>query len=158
MDKAIEAALRERFDAKWTPEPNSGCWLWTGWMSTNGYGRFWNGTRGVQAHRFSYEKATGRTIPVGLEIDHRCRMRSCVNPDHLEAVTHTQNLRRSPDTLASVSARKTHCPQGHAYSPENIYLIGNNRKCKQCHNKRRNEIRRRQRALSSTGEDEHDAG
>ncbi len=74
-------------------DPNTGCWLWL--LATNlpGYGVRRRGRGQVYAHRAAYEARFG-PIPVGLEIDHRCRQPSCVNPDHLEAVTHAENVRR----------------------------------------------------------------
>lgn len=70
------------------------CWLWFGDRKDTGYGRYKFGRKNVAAHRFTYELAKG-PIPEGLEIDHLCRVRNCVNPDHLEAVTHLVNVRRS---------------------------------------------------------------
>jgi len=75
------------------PEPNSGCWLWTKAVMANGYGLIMTSTGVRTAHRVSYEAHKGE-IPAGLELDHKCRVRSCVNPDHLEAVTKTENVRR----------------------------------------------------------------
>src|SRR6202030_118623 len=83
--------ITDKFDRHWIPEPNSGCWLWLGACNEFGYGKFGK----VKAHRFSYEREKG-PIPDGLEIDHLCRNKSCVNPDHLEAVTHGENRRRVP--------------------------------------------------------------
>lgn len=72
--------------------PN-GCWLWTGTIERTGYGRFWLGGRQEIAHRASYALLIG-PIPEGLTIDHLCRVRACVNPDHLEPVTLAENIRR----------------------------------------------------------------
>ena len=89
----------ERFDAKWTPEPNTGCWLWTGATTPGGYGRLTVGSqidgtrRQVRAHRRSYERLVG-PIPDGLDLDHLCRTPGCVNPEHLEPVTRRENIRR----------------------------------------------------------------
>jgi hypothetical protein len=91
------------------------CWLWTGALHDLGYARFSVGGLRVYVHRYSYELANGQ-IPEGLTIDHLCRVRHCVNPDHLEAVTHRENLRRSPIQPTTVNARKTRCPYGHLYS------------------------------------------
>lgn len=85
----------ERFTAKYEVRPD-GCWQWTGTTggSTARYGYFtWNGRRGM-AHRFAYEHFVG-PIPEGLEIDHQCQNKLCVNPSHLEPVTHAVNRERS---------------------------------------------------------------
>lgn len=70
----------------------TGCWRWLGHCLSSGYGRV--GARGILAHRLAYEELVG-PIPDGLEIDHLCRNRGCVNPAHLEPVTHVENLRRA---------------------------------------------------------------
>lgn len=105
----------ERFTSKFVPEPNTGCWLWTAQASRDGYGKFkYDG--GQLAHRFAYEVAKG-PIPDGLRIDHLCRQRCCVNPDHLEAVTHRENVIRGLGGML-----KTHCPHGHEYTAENTQI------------------------------------
>lgn len=91
------------------------CWLWTGKRHSLGYARFWvNGQREF-VHRYAYELLVG-SIPDSLEIDHLCRVRHCVNPDHLEAVTHKENLRRAPNQVTTVNARKERCIRGHEFS------------------------------------------
>jgi hypothetical protein len=93
----IPPALREpdaRFDAKVDRSDPDGCWLWTGTLRS-GYGRFRADGRLVQAHRYSYERAVG-PIPADRQLDHLCRVRRCVNPDHLEPVTPSENVLRSP--------------------------------------------------------------
>ncbi len=107
-------------------EPNSGCWLWAGWGSTR-YGRMYHPDtkKKITAHRFIYEETRG-DIPEGKELDHLCRNTWCVNPSHLEPVTHIENVRRgvrkNPNGYGSHNRNKTHCPQGHEYSLENTYI------------------------------------
>jgi len=88
----------------------SGCWLWIGKLR-NGYAQFFVDGKYVQAMRWAYEQTHGQ-LPPGLEPDHLCRKRSCVNPDHGEAVTRRVNLQRG-DTIPARHSAKTHCPRGH---------------------------------------------
>lgn len=130
----------ERFEAYYEPEPNSGCWLWTGTVNNWGYGvlRVVVDGRGTTtpAHRFSYEAHVGK-IATGLELDHLCRNRQCVNPTHLEPVTHRENTMRS-DAISAINARKTRCSRGHEFSPENTTVVvtkktGPYRRCNTCY-------------------------
>ncbi len=86
------------------------CEIHKGYIQSNGYGK----SGKSYAHREAYVETYGE-IPDGLEIDHLCRTRSCVNPQHLEAVTHQENMARS------LPAQKTHCINGHEFTPENTY-------------------------------------
>lgn len=99
-------------------EKTSTCWLWTKKLNPAGYGQFYAGViyqRGsagkTYAHRYAYELMVG-PIPQGYDIDHLCRVRNCVRPDHLEAVTHRENMLRG-DTIAARMAARTHCNHGH---------------------------------------------
>jgi hypothetical protein len=110
---------------------STGCWLWTGVLGVDGYARVSVGGRLRSAHRTSYEVHVG-PIPEGLQIDHLCRVRHCVNPEHLEPVTAQTNTRRG-QTIAAKHAATTHCPQGHEYTPENTYSSKRGeRDCRQC--------------------------
>ena len=104
------------------------CWLWTGRIDRGGYGRY--GENGGGAHRTSYEWFVG-PIPDGLHIDHLCRVRRCVNPDHLEPVTCRENLMRG-EGIAVKNARKTHCKYGHPFTPESTYNERGHRMCREC--------------------------
>ena len=107
------------------------CWLWTGYKQPNGYGTFRLGGKMRYAHRVSYEHYVG-PIPEGAETDHLCKVRHCVNPDHLDPVTHKVNMHRG-DTLAAKHAAKTHCPQGHEYAGDNLYVdTKGSRRCRAC--------------------------
>jgi hypothetical protein len=114
-----------------SPEPNSGCWLWVG-ATSRGYAirvdRNRPGTKKV--HRQVYEDLVGR-VPEGLDLDHLCRVRCCVNPAHLEPVTRSENVRRGAGP--SLNSSKTHCPKGHPYEEANVYRYRGRRYCRQCH-------------------------
>ena len=112
------------------------CWIWKGNRSAWGYGRFFTGKtiggnpRFVYAHRWSYEYFVG-PIPIGLQVDHLCRVHSCVNPGHLEPVTLRDNILRGVSITAKHS-RQTHCVNGHPFTPDNTYRYGRKRKCREC--------------------------
>jgi hypothetical protein len=133
----LPTPLAEYMAARSMPEPNSGCWLWTGTMFPNGYGmvRNVNARRGAAlAHRVSYELHC-QPIPDGLVIDHLCRNRCCVNPAHLEPVTFTENCVRGVGLKKghAFQRAKTHCPKGHPYDEANTYWRkGGARGCREC--------------------------
>lgn len=123
--------LPERFEASIAYCPTTGCWLWQGPAMGNGYGVFNVGHKHFSAHRFAYESLKG-PIPEGLTIDHLCRNRACVNPDHMEPVTNVVNVMRGI-SLAAQNARKTHCKRGHEFTAENTLVSGGRRQCRACH-------------------------
>lgn len=107
------------------------CWLWTAGLRL-GYGQFWTNGYSHLAHRISYLLAHGALPPKELHIDHLCRVRNCVNPEHLEAVTPKVNILRG-EGLSAKKARQTHCLQGHPLSGLNLYKDQYGyRQCKAC--------------------------
>ncbi len=133
--------LAERFWAK--VEKSDGCWTWTG-ANYIGYGQISEGGRDgrlLKAHRVAYELLVG-PIPDGLDLDHLCRNPSCVNPAHLEPVTHRENLRRGMG-LVGINARATHCKNGHPFDEANTYHPRRGgRDCRRCKYVRRAAHRR----------------
>jgi hypothetical protein len=116
------------------------CWIWTG-TTRHGYGRIYREGRLQEAHRWYYEQANG-PIPEGLQINHLCRVPSCVNPDHLEPVTRAENVRRGYEANPV-----THCRRGHEFTPENTILVPGGKMCRICDNarQRRSYYRRKAR-------------
>lgn len=110
------------------------CWVWVGTLGGNGYGKVYFNGKPRWAHRVVYE-LHGNKIPHGLELDHLCRNPLCVNPSHLEPVTHRENMMRAPHTARHIHAAKTHCPSGHPYSPENTTVYRGMRYCRICSRK-----------------------
>ena len=123
--------LEERIQSKIMPV-GTGCWLWTGGLQ-RGYGRFSFDGRCQRAHRVIYELLVG-SISEDLEIDHLCRVKSCVNPAHLEAVTHQENIRRGmTGKVNHWNSRKTHCKRGHPLSGYNLYQRPTGQRvCREC--------------------------
>lgn len=110
----------------------SGCWLWTAAIAWNGYGNFRLEGRSAFAHRVAYTWIVG-PVASELDLDHLCRVRNCVNPEHLEPVTRRENLLRG-EGITAVNAKKTHCPKGHPYNETNTYRppTGHSRGCRIC--------------------------
>ena len=123
-----------KFEDKYIPEPNSGCWLWIAGELGTGYGAFTIDGRRFCAHRVSYEHHVAN-IPEGLVLDHLCRVRCCVNPQHLEPVTQQENVRRGDAgiSLSKFYAQKTHCAKGHPWGGENLIVEpSGRRRCAVC--------------------------
>lgn len=126
-------SFEERFWSR--VRKTDGCWLWTGTFGSAGYGMLsrggGRGARSVGAHRAAYELMVG-PIPAGLQIDHLCRVRACVNPAHLELVTVRENVLRG-EGITARNKRATHCKRGHEFTPENTHITPRGgRKCLPC--------------------------
>lgn len=111
----------------------TGCHEWTAYRGHGGYGRFYLDGPAVMAHRWSYEYHVG-PIPEGLVLDHLCRNPPCVNPEHLEPVTYAENTRRGigPLVKKAQAASRTHCAEGHPFTPDNTYRDSKSRHCLTC--------------------------
>jgi hypothetical protein len=129
----MNAEVQERFLSK--IERSDDCWLWTGSLHSKGYGKMSVAGRDWLAHRLAYELFVG-PIPPKLQLDHLCRVRRCVNPAHLEAVTTRENLLRGVG-FAAVNAQKTHCPAGHPYTEPNLFIGPKGERCCRACNRRR---------------------
>lgn len=126
---ALKQPVIPRFMAK--VNQTSACWLWTAWLDKNGYGKFWLAGRNAGAHRVAHQLFIG-PIPPGYEVDHLCFVRSCVNPEHLEAVTPSENVRRMVLRRTPYQHKRDRCPNGHEYDTENTSVTPTGRACKTC--------------------------
>lgn len=137
----------DRFWSRVYPEPMSGCWLWGGALSGTGYGQFYyrhpiHGKTWRSTHRVAYTLAVG-PIPTNLTLDHLCRNRACVNPDHLEPVTHKTNIKRAGvNGAAATHSQKSCCPR--CSGP--FIDTGKQRICKPCNHAYKLEWQRRKLA------------
>jgi hypothetical protein len=118
-------------------DPANECWEWIGARGHGGYGQIRIDGQVKPAYRATYELFVG-PIPKGKELDHLCRNPACVNPKHLEPVSHVENVRRG--NAGANNRDKTHCPHGHAYDDENtIYNAHGGRVCRTCSRRRSRE-------------------
>lgn len=129
-----------------------GCWKWVGGTDRLGYGRAHVGGGKYQsAHRRAYESFVG-PIPDGLVIDHLCRVRNCVNPEHLEVVTQRENVLRGSGVAAQAAA-KTHCVNGHPFAGLNLTVTTDGRRvCRTCARERDRAYKARKRMAREAGE------
>lgn len=124
------------------------CWHWRGSKTRKGYGNFFGPDRKVvRAHRYSYELAKG-PIPEGLELDHLCRNRACVRPDHLDPVTHVENVRRGESVGPKPDRYLSSCKYGHVFDDANTYIHPRTgrRWCRACRVRRVSACKKRRRA------------
>lgn len=131
------SSIRRRVE-KFREVDSSGCWLWTGALTHAGYGRLQvteetGRSTAWGAHRASYTAYVGE-IPEGLHLDHLCRVRHCVNPEHLEPVTCRENLDRAPLAPSTIRRSATACIHGHAFDEQNTYIDPKtgHRQCRTC--------------------------
>jgi hypothetical protein len=146
LEEVKTKSAMSRFLSRCSSGPN-GCIEWDE-EGRAGYGSFWHDKKNHLAHRWHWQQVKG-LIPFGLQLDHLCRNRRCVNLDHLEVVTSKENTLRGESPIAK-QARQTHCMRGHEFTPENIvHKKGGGRECRICHMERR-----RKRYANSTPSEE----
>jgi hypothetical protein len=125
----LPASAEARFWAR--VDKTETCWLWTATLNGSGYGQITIGRKNWMAHRVAYSLVIG-PIPEGLEVDHLCRVRSCVNPEHLEPVDHRTNMLRSP-----VTELHADCYRGHPLTEGNLLIFADGlRRCAICRRER----------------------
>lgn len=123
----------ERFEDKYMPEPNSGCWIWLDHISkTTGYGNFRGLEKRMSAHRASWRLYRG-SIPLGKQVNHTCGTRCCVNPTHFYVGTQKENMLDMMGAGNNANSNKTHCKYGHPYNEKNTHInTDNQRVCRPC--------------------------
>lgn len=138
MPKADGKTVEDRFHERYQVDRNTGCWNWTAGLNGKGYAYIFARRYSRQAYKWYYEIVYGK-VPDGMELDHLCRNKKCVNPEHLEVVTKSENNRRGNSPSAK-NARKTHCPRGHELADGNLFIHKSGRRsCLICFTRQRRE-------------------
>ena len=140
--KLTESELA-RFRSKYVIEGE--CWLWQGPLDRDGYGTFYLRGAARRAHRVAWFMINGE-IPAGYVVNHTCRRRHCVNPQHLNCMTVVDNALRDSTSLGYLNSQKMYCPQGHPYDTTVEYKGRRQRVCSICDKQRRREAKRRRYA------------
>lgn len=140
---AVLQALPARIASKISVD-ESGCWMWNAYRNQLGYGTVRFDGRKWLAHRVTFTLLVG-PIPEGLVLDHLCRNRGCVNPDHLRPCTQRENTHApGSESIAVAHAARTHCPRGHAYAGRNLYVNPQgSRECRTCNGENTRRYRQR---------------
>jgi hypothetical protein len=133
MNKLTPTEL-QRFNSKWVKKGQ--CWLWTGPLDRDGYGTFFFRRLPRRAHRVAWFMVNG-DLKEGMYINHTCRNRHCVNPQHLNLVTASENAMRDSASIPYLNSQKTHCPKGHDYDRK----YGKQRYCSICEAAKRKRLR-----------------
>lgn len=128
-----------RFNSRWAKVGD--CHLWQGPLDKDGYGFFFFRKAGRRAHRVAL-LTVGRPAPADFYVNHTCRNRACVNPQHLECVTPSQSARKDSASLGYLNSQKTHCPKGHVYDRN----YGGQRYCSTCESEKKKRLRAKWRA------------
>lgn len=150
--------LKEILLQKMQPEPNSGCWIWTSTIGTDGYGKFIFQRKRYRAHRASYQTFIGALTP-GLYVCHKCDNPSCINPDHLFQGTNRENQIDCNKKGRRWTMQGTHCIKGHELSGYNLILQKRKdpsrvrrRRCRICANLRTRRYARKEAMCESQQE------
>lgn len=127
----------QRFFSKIKFNEKTTCWDWMASTDKDGYGQFWLNKKYHKAHRVSYELIKG-VLTKGLTLDHLCKNKKCCNPEHLEQVSIQTNLKRAFHQISTINSKKTHCNNGHEFTPDNTYITPlGKRQCNECQRQRK---------------------